>query len=319
MQGEQSRYLTLYILLKKWEIFLKAFRGSGNLLKNEDFTIEHDITVSVKTAFDFNQKKKLVRNSEKTETLYHFYMPDTFPPINWLKKKAEVLIKASWSPSARNPLTFLQPHAATSSNLCAPCKAYLGSPRGFLSNCKAVYSCSFLQDQIHNTPTWDMAILSHRLMLNPAWFGVYRQWLSSWGATAISFLFKYVIALNQLFRTELKGDKKDSLLLQHQFQVFLTYYWNLTKIRQRDVTCTSSFSSSHCEMPLVHSSAANTADSSNKRNKHNYPVKRNKDSLQAHWMQRTDEVQKELSPIYNLSFKQEEKGLTGGTAKAIKN
>lgn len=61
--------------------FFKAFRGSGNLLKNEDFTIEHDTTVSVQRALDFNQKK-LVRNSEKTETLYHFHMPHTFPPIN---------------------------------------------------------------------------------------------------------------------------------------------------------------------------------------------------------------------------------------------
>lgn len=42
------------------------------------------------------------------------------------------------------------------------CKAYLGSPQGFPSSCKSVYSCSFLQDEIHNATTWDMATHSYK-------------------------------------------------------------------------------------------------------------------------------------------------------------
>lgn len=144
--------------------FFKALRGSGNLLKNEDFTIEHDIIVSVKRALDFNQKK-LVRNSEKTETLYYFHMPHTFPP-----KKSRSPYQSFMISKCKEPIHI---SAATSSSLCDTLQSLSWVPTRFSLQLQVWYSCSFLQDQTHNnTSTWDMAILTHMLMLNPAWFGV---------------------------------------------------------------------------------------------------------------------------------------------------
>lgn len=157
----EHRYLTSYILLKEWETFFKALRGSGNLKRLKMKRLHYWTWNN-----SFSQERiwfqlKKIRNSEETETLYHFYMLHIFPPINWLKKQTNRKKKPHRSPyqsfmtfNARNPLTFLPPAAVTSSNFSLiSCKAYLGSPQGFSSNCKSVYSWSFLQDQIDNNTT----------------------------------------------------------------------------------------------------------------------------------------------------------------------